>query len=104
MGYSPRGRIESDMTERLHFHFHFQGICPAVGFTGSTAGKESIYKAGDPSSWVGKFPCRRDRLLTPVVMGFLGGSDGKESTCNERDLGLTLGLGRSLGGGHGNPL
>ena len=23
MGYSPRGRKESDMTERLHFHFHF---------------------------------------------------------------------------------
>ena len=22
MGYSPRGRKESDMTERLHFHFH----------------------------------------------------------------------------------
>ena len=21
MGYSPRGRKESDMTERLHFHF-----------------------------------------------------------------------------------
>ena len=23
MGYSPQGRKESDMTERLHFHFHF---------------------------------------------------------------------------------
>ena len=22
MGYSPRGHKESDMTERLHFHFH----------------------------------------------------------------------------------
>ena len=22
MGYSPWGREESDMTERLHFHFH----------------------------------------------------------------------------------
>ena len=22
MGYSPWGRKESDMTERLHFHFH----------------------------------------------------------------------------------
>ena len=35
---------------------------------------------------------------------FPGGSDGKESTCNEGDLGSILGLGRSLGGGHGNPL
>ena len=32
------------------------------------------------------------------------GSDGKESTCNAGDLGLILGLRRSTGGGHGNPL
>ena len=37
-------------------------------------------------------------------MGFPGGSDGKEFTCNVGDLGLIPGLGRSLGGGHGNPL
>ena len=36
--------------------------------------------------------------------GFHGASDGKESTCNARDLGSILGLGRSPGGGHGNPL
>ena len=35
---------------------------------------------------------------------FLGGSDSKESTCNAGDLGLIPGLGRSPGGGHGNPL
>jgi len=33
-----------------------------------------------------------------------GGSDGKESACNEEDLGLIPRLGRSLAGGHGNPL
>ena len=37
-------------------------------------------------------------------MGFPGGSDGKESTCNAEDLGLIPGLGRSPGGGHSNPL
>ena len=31
-------------------------------------------------------------------------SAGKESACNARDLGSIPGLGRSLGGGHGNPL
>ena len=36
--------------------------------------------------------------------GFLGGSDGKESACNAGDLGSVSGLGRSTGGGHGNPL
>ena len=32
------------------------------------------------------------------------GSDSKESTCNVRDLDSIPGLGRSPGGGHGNPL
>ena len=32
------------------------------------------------------------------------GSDGKESACNVGDLGSIPGLGRSPGGGHGNPL
>ena len=36
-------------------------------------------------------------------MSFPGSSDGKESACDAGDLGLSLGLGRSLGGGHGNP-
>ena len=36
-------------------------------------------------------------------MGFPDKSDGKESACNSGDLGLIPGLGRSPGGGHGNP-
>ena len=42
--------------------------------------------------------------LSVFVLGFPGGSDGKESTCNAGDLGSIPGLGRSPGGGHGNPL
>ena len=38
------------------------------------------------------------------LMGFPGGSDGKESTCNVGDLGSIPELGTSPGGGHGNPL
>ena len=41
---------------------------------------------------------------TPSDKGFHGTSDSKESTCNVGDLGLIPGLGRSPGGGHGNPL
>ena len=37
-------------------------------------------------------------------MGFLGGSDGKESAGKVGDLGLIPGLGRSPRGEHGNPL
>ena len=37
-------------------------------------------------------------------LGFPGGSDGKESTCNAGDLGLIPGLGRSPAEGIGYPL
>ena len=56
------------------------------------------------NSWVQKIPWRKDRLPTPVFLGFPGSSGGKESTCNVGDLGLIHGLGRSPGGEHGNPL
>ena len=55
-------------------------------------------------SWVRKIFWRRDRLPTPVFLGFPGGSDCKESACNAGDLGMIPGLGRSPGGRHGNPL
>ena len=55
-------------------------------------------------SWVGKIPWRRNRLPTPVFMGFPGGSDGKESACNARNLGSVPGLGRYPGRRHDNPL
>ena len=47
---------------------------------------------------------RRDRLPTPVFLGFAGGSAGKESACNAGDLGSNPGLGRYLGEGKGYPL
>ena len=37
-------------------------------------------------------------------MGFPGGSDNKESTCNAGDLDSIPGLGKSPRGVHGNPL
>ena len=56
------------------------------------------------NSWVEKICWRRDRLPTPVFLGFPGGSAGKESACNARDLDLIPGLGRSPGEGKGYPL
>ena len=55
-------------------------------------------------SWVGKIRWRRDRLPTPVFLGFPGGSAAQESACNGRDLGSIPGLGRSCGEGTGHPL
>ena len=49
-------------------------------------------------------PCKRDRLLTPVFLGFPCGWAVKESACNVGDLGSIPGLGRSPGEGKGYPL
>ena len=56
------------------------------------------------NSWVRKIPWRRDRLPTPVFMGFPCGSAGKQSTCNVGDLGSIPRLGRSPGEWKGYPL
>ena len=53
---------------------------------------------------VGKIPWRRDKLPTPVFLGFSGSSAGKESTCNAGDLGLIPRLGGSPGEGKGYSL
>ena len=76
------------------------------GFPESSAGKESICNAGDPSLilGVGKILWRRDRLPTPVFLGLPCDSAGKKSTCNAGDLGLIPGLGKSPGEGKGYPL
>ena len=39
-----------------------------------------------------------------IYLGFFDGSDSRESACNSGDMGLIPGLGRSPGGGNGNPL
>ena len=65
-----------------------------MGFPGGTSGKEPA-NVGRPEtwvqSWVGKIRWRRDRLPTPVFLGFPSGSDCKESACSAGDLGSTLG-------------
>ena len=48
-------------------------------------------------SWVRKILWRKDRLPTPVFLGFPCGSAGKDSVCSVGDLGSTPGLGRSPG-------
>ena len=44
------------------------------------------------------------KVVVYNLIGFPGGSDSKESTCNAGDTGSNPRLGRSPGGGHGNPL
>ena len=75
-----------------------------MGFPGSSTGKEFTCSAGDPSSWVRRIPWRRDKLPTPVFLGFSCGLAGKESACNVGDLGLIPGLARSPGERKGYPM
>ena len=56
------------------------------------------------NSCVKDIPWRRERLPTPVFLGFPCGSAGKESACNSGGLVSILGLGRSPGEGKGFPL
>ena len=57
-------------------------------FPDSSDGKESACNAGDPNSipGFGMIRWRRDRLPTPVFLGFPRGSADTESACNEGDL------------------
>ena len=60
----------------------------------------ALYTANEFQLFFSRFGAK----FLAYLKGFPGGSDGKESTCNAGDLGLIPGLGRSPGGGHGNPL
>ena len=88
----------------------YSGLCQfnrgCRGFPHSSVGKESTWQCRRPwfDSWVGKIHWRRDRLATPVFLGFPCGSAGKESACNVGDLGSVPGLGRSPGEGKGYAL
>ena len=74
-----------------------QGIFPTQGSNPCLLHcREILYhlsQQGSPqfNSWVRKMLWRRDRLPTPVFLGFPGGSDDKESSCNVGDLGLNPG-------------
>ena len=54
--------------------------------------------------WIRKIRWRRNRLPTPVFLGFPCGSTGKESACNEGDWSSIPGLGRYPWRGKGYPL
>ena len=60
-----------------------------LGLPVSSTGKESSYNVGGSGlvPELGSFPGEGIGLPTPVFLGFPGGSDDKESTCNVGDLG-----------------
>ena len=61
-------------------------------------------RLGDCQWYIWRWSPAHLNTLVGTSLGFPAGSDGKESACNAEDLGSIPGLGRSHGGGHGNPL
>ena len=103
--YSPGNTINPQSI--FFMRKRFENSClRLVVFPCGSAGKKiclQFRRLGfDP--WVGKILWRRDRLPTPVFLGFPCDSAGKESTCSEGNLGSVLGLGRSSEEGKGYPL
>ena len=81
---------------------YFKILLVSSCFPDSSSGKESLAMQETRfNSWVEKICWRRDRLPTPVFLGFPCCSAGKKSTCNAGDPGLTTESGRSPGEGIG---
>ena len=87
-GYSPWGPKESDTTELLHFHFLQE---PQV----ILAVRNKLIDSLIDTTLLCKFNAQ-------IAFGCPGGSEGKRSACNARDLGSIPGLGRSPGERNGN--
>ena len=66
MGYSPRGRKESDTTEQLHFHYVIFGL------PWWPRGKESACNAGDTGLIPGLGRCPGEGNGSPLQYSFLG--------------------------------
>ena len=82
----------------------FKVQCPQIQLVAQLVkNPPAVQEYPGSNSLVRKILWRRDRLPTPVFLGSPGGSAGKESTCNEADLGSVAGLGRSPGEGNSYP-
>ena len=114
VGCSPWGREKSDKTEQLHFHAlekamatHSSVLAWRIPRTAEPGGLLSMGSHRVGHDWSGLAAAAAavlSTILSKVICGFPGGSDGKESTSSAGDMGSIPGLGRSPGGGHGNPL
>ena len=100
------------MTEQINFHFSLS--CIGEG-NGNPLQCSCLENPRDGGAWwaavsgVAQGLTRLKRLScsSSMLIGFPGGSVGKETACNAgdaRDMGLIPELGRSSGREHGNPL
>ena len=116
VGYSPWGLEESDMTERLHFHF-------SLSCTGEGNGSSLQYSCRENPRDGSLVGCRlwghteldttdvtqqqqqqHSIVQYSIYMSLPCNSAGKESACNKGDTSSIPGSGRSDGEGIGYPL
>ena len=107
-GLQSMGSLESNMTERLHFHFSLSCIGEGNGNPLQCSCLETPRDGG--AWWAAVYGVAQSRTrLKPLSsssssMGFPGGSDSKLSTCNAGDLGSSPESGRSPVEGNGYTL
>ena len=82
---------------RIQGNSHFPTLLEGKQIPDSSVGKESTCNAEDPGliPGLGRSIGVRDRLPTPVFLGFSCGWAGKEPVCNVGDLGSVPGEGKS---------
>ena len=126
VGCSPWGREESDMTERLHFHFSFsctgegngnplQGSCLENPRDGR-AWWSAVYGVAQTRTGLKRLSSSSTRFREKihnhqmlimqeiVTFGLPRWHSGKESTCSAGNAGSILGSGRFPAEGKSNPL
>ena len=116
VGCSPWHREESDTTERLHFHFSLSCIGEGNGNSLQCSCLENprdwgarwaaVYRVAQSRKRLQRLSSSSSSKLIGVA-GFPGGTSGKEPACQcraRKRCGSTAELGRSPGGGQGNPL
>ena len=99
MGYSPRGRKDSDKSEQLHHPMPTMETALSLKVRGALIFLPSF----EPGNFHVLAECD-NYCGNWTFLGFPGGSDGKESAFSAGELSLIPGLGRSPGEGRGKPL
>ena len=102
MGCSQWGREESDTTEQLHFHFSLSWIGEGNGSPLQCSCLENPRDGG--ACWAAIYGVAQSQTRLKQLSSSSSSSVGKESAFKAGDGGSIPGLGRSPGGGHGNPL
>ena len=91
------------MTERLHFHFSFSCIGEGNG-THSSVLAWRLPGKGEPGALLSMGSHRVRHDCSDLAAAAAGSSVVKNPPANTGETGSIAGLGRSPGGGNGNPL